>query len=657
MTSRRVLTIAFSLMMVLLVATPFAALGEGLDDDTRSELSSNAMSIVDPSDSEEFIELGAGAYILSGQASVNYSTIQDAIEASTPGQTVNIYPGGYNETLTINKSVKLSGSGVNSTRFVAPMDSAVIRVQAANVTIDNLSIERGFLGLSIENSTNVSVLDCHISLSEGTSWGVWIYNSSNVSMERSIVALNFGGGILAQNSTGTTVTHTIITLNRFGFQSYGSFGSRVSNCTFNYNMGYDIGSFNGERLAAGYNWWVNILGSDDHTNLEGNVSIEPILDSDPTENPIPKVISPLPSDIVIEEGSINMDLMDMDDYFQDDFRFLYYEVEVNTQSEDIAIDVSLAGKFSIDARFLCLSGCADVDSDYHGVFQVVINITDVAGNHFLSNTFDITVTPVYEPPEITQWSMEDGDTYILGGYNGIYDDGTLSFRGTAGDDEELVSAQVRINGGAWEELGNRTSWNYIWTPTKAGDFLFEFRAYDGFNYTYAETINVTVEQAPAKDLLSSVGLEQFQMIMLGIIAAAAFALGLATRKAMARKSGKQENGLGNDGTGSDNEIEDGGSEPESKIVDDRPDPNNEMGDGEPEMEDEIMDGRLEPENEMMDDGLESDNPPIDNTPDDPIHGVDAPKEHEMGEPVPEGAGHERTDEKQFDAKLDGEEST
>lgn len=49
-----------------------------------------------------------------------FSTIQSAIDAAHPGDTIRILPGTYVEQLTIAKDLNIAGSGAGSTRIAAP---------------------------------------------------------------------------------------------------------------------------------------------------------------------------------------------------------------------------------------------------------------------------------------------------------------------------------------------------------------------------------------------------------------------------------------------------------------------------------------------------------------------------------------------------------
>lgn len=83
-----------------------------------------------------------------------FTSIQAAINAATPGQTITIGPGQYTENVVVSKSVTLTGAGKNTVLYPATSApdceggslcggaaSNIVLVQADNVTISKLALE------------------------------------------------------------------------------------------------------------------------------------------------------------------------------------------------------------------------------------------------------------------------------------------------------------------------------------------------------------------------------------------------------------------------------------------------------------------------------------------------------------------------------------
>src|SRR3989344_8962518 len=79
-----------------------------------------------------------------------YSTIQAGINAANSGDTVCVGPGTYNENVSINKSIRLSGSGFNKSTIIG-IDQRynTIFSRAANVVIEGFFVQ----GVGIQSNT------------------------------------------------------------------------------------------------------------------------------------------------------------------------------------------------------------------------------------------------------------------------------------------------------------------------------------------------------------------------------------------------------------------------------------------------------------------------------------------------------------------------
>src|SRR5712692_5818497 len=70
-----------------------------------------------------------------------YPTIQSAIIAANPGDTVQVAPGRYLERLTINKALHLIGASRDSTIIDGQSLGTVILVNSNNVEIRGFSVQ------------------------------------------------------------------------------------------------------------------------------------------------------------------------------------------------------------------------------------------------------------------------------------------------------------------------------------------------------------------------------------------------------------------------------------------------------------------------------------------------------------------------------------
>lgn len=235
--------------------------------------------------------IGAGA---SGDAGC-YNSIQDAINAASSGDTINVAAGVYQEQIFIlNKDISLIGAGVNDTFIESPnnlsvsfttsaANRSVLHVGGGNVTIKNLTIDglgkgnanHRMMGLSFYNGAglidNIRVTRVENSPANGSQSGNAIYAYNNDGVSRSIVVKNSDVDNFQKNGitmNGANLTAEVINNNvscygvvdfiaqngiQFGWGATGTIsGNDVNGCSFInpsnlYNRGsagillYDVG--------------------------------------------------------------------------------------------------------------------------------------------------------------------------------------------------------------------------------------------------------------------------------------------------------------------------------------------------------------------------------------------------------------------------------
>jgi hypothetical protein len=112
-------------------------------------------------------------------------------------------------------------------------------------------------------------------------------------------------------------------------------------------------------------------------------------------------VNPIPDTYNLEEGTVVDQLLDISYYFYDDHQAewdLVYTVENYTHKDKV--------KCSIDS-LLFLKVDATVDPDWFGDFQVSMRAKDAQGKSTVSNKFNISVTPVNDPPVITNEPLKN----------------------------------------------------------------------------------------------------------------------------------------------------------------------------------------------------------------------------------------------------------
>ena len=161
----------------------------------------------------------------------DYPTIQEAIDAASPRDTIFVKAGTYYEHLSINKSISLIGEDRNLTVIDGSGTGNVVTVTASNVIINNFTIQRsGSGGWSAGIRVN-SIGNCNITRNkiENNNFGIYLYESSNNTISENDITANFCGVRLYLSSHNTLSKNnvTAITANDF----YGIYLDRSSNNT------------------------------------------------------------------------------------------------------------------------------------------------------------------------------------------------------------------------------------------------------------------------------------------------------------------------------------------------------------------------------------------------------------------------------------------
>jgi parallel beta-helix repeat protein len=149
---------------------------------------------------------------------LDYLTIQEAVNAADTGDTVLVAPGLYNESVFINKPIKLVGEDPNNTiidggGYDWDRVTIALSVCSGNVTIDGFTIKNAYYGIYAENANyttvqnnifssngeavrviNSFVLTFHKNVVISNNEGVFIENSSMCTIKDNVFENNWGGG-------------------------------------------------------------------------------------------------------------------------------------------------------------------------------------------------------------------------------------------------------------------------------------------------------------------------------------------------------------------------------------------------------------------------------------------------------------------------------
>ncbi|MCK5562234.1 MAG: right-handed parallel beta-helix repeat-containing protein, partial [Thermoplasmata archaeon] len=183
----------------------------------------------------------------------SYKTIQDAINAANPDDTIIVKNGTYYESVTINKAgLNLIGNSSTDCKIIHYYEgtndyndsAAAFNVTATGVTITgfNITVSGNYtfgihLQYSITSSTNLKIIHNIITTSGCNGYGIYLeYQSNNNNLsENNIFTWNQSGyGIYLNNSSNNNnITNNVIeTMGNFSYGIY-LYDSGYNNLTYN----------------------------------------------------------------------------------------------------------------------------------------------------------------------------------------------------------------------------------------------------------------------------------------------------------------------------------------------------------------------------------------------------------------------------------------
>jgi parallel beta-helix repeat protein len=233
-----------------------------------------------------FVSVGCAAdtYTVCPGGGCNYTSIQDAINASQPGDTIIVRDGTYTENVEVNVAnltLRSENGSAFTTVLAAVNTSDVFLVTANSVTIT---------GFTVRNATDLasgihlySVHHCTISgnNASGNYHGIYLSSSSNNNMLTSNTAnSNNNYGIWLWSSSNNNLTSNTANSNNYsGIYLYASSNNTLTgnNASNNSNRGIHLQYSSNNTLTANTvtsnnNYGIYLYSSSNNNNLTSNTA-------------------------------------------------------------------------------------------------------------------------------------------------------------------------------------------------------------------------------------------------------------------------------------------------------------------------------------------------------------------------------------------------
>jgi len=173
---------------------------------------------------------------VAADGTADYTSIQDAINAASNGDTIFVFSSTYYENIVINKSISLIGEDRNNTIIDGSGVGDVVNITAEWVNISGFTIRNSgggsYAGIEIYSSFNV-IYNCNISNNNA---GIYVYNSTNNSIHDCNVYLNNWDGISLYNSSNNIIYNCSVSDNQNGINVINSSNNNtIYNCNISDN--------------------------------------------------------------------------------------------------------------------------------------------------------------------------------------------------------------------------------------------------------------------------------------------------------------------------------------------------------------------------------------------------------------------------------------
>ena len=152
---------------------------------------------------------------VGGSGSGNYTKIQDAINASSNGDTVFVLNGIYYENVRVDKSITLLGENQTATIIDGQEQNGhLISIIAPGVTVSGFTIRNcggipNAAEIHVNSDNNKIIGNTFICSTLNSEEGIWVWQSSGTTISGNTITSHLYG-IWFENCTNNNITHNYI---------------------------------------------------------------------------------------------------------------------------------------------------------------------------------------------------------------------------------------------------------------------------------------------------------------------------------------------------------------------------------------------------------------------------------------------------------------
>lgn len=175
---------------------------------------------------EKMSENGKTLYV-GGSGEGNYTSIQDAIDNASDGDTIMVYPGKYNESIEINKTLFLMGKAINETMPIIHSNKFItVNITAKKCVFKFFTVMNNYAIEDISYTINVlsdgNVLENNIII--GGYAGIRMFYSSNNLIKNNTIKKTYEQGLILDHSH-----HNVVERNKLVYNEWDAITLFASN--------------------------------------------------------------------------------------------------------------------------------------------------------------------------------------------------------------------------------------------------------------------------------------------------------------------------------------------------------------------------------------------------------------------------------------------
>jgi parallel beta-helix repeat protein len=178
-------------------------------------------------------QLKRGTLYVGGSGPNNYSSIQQAVNAAQPGDTIFVFSNIYCEHVSIDKTLILVGEDRETTIIDGGFTGNCLKILADFVKVNNFTLKKGLLGIHLVQSSGQKIKNNIIK----TNWaGVGLFQVSSAEISENVISTNYFEGINPIQSINNTFSRNVMYGNLIGLYLTNSHSNCISENDFNGNI-------------------------------------------------------------------------------------------------------------------------------------------------------------------------------------------------------------------------------------------------------------------------------------------------------------------------------------------------------------------------------------------------------------------------------------